>query len=400
MSFNFIFAPSNTNNLHVKETVKLPLLYFLMYSAFASWMAFFNVHLSKLGFSGIQIGTLNAVFISTSAIAVPFWGMTADRKGSYRTLLLLTLLCAVIVFFIGYTETYFGILSMVFLISMFQQPMGAVVDGITLGLVRTRPDISYGKFRLWGSAGYALTALVVGYFAMRNTYLIFSTAAVLFSVILITNFITLPPKPLTDRNMVNFNSLKTFMQNRVVVFFFLLMLFYGISISPLHQFINLYYMEIGASNTLIGTAFAIQAGFEIPFFLFGIRLIKRTSPEFVILLAMIVSIFRMVMYGFISRPEIAIFVGILHGFTISFFLVGAVQYVQSHTPPELSTTGQSMIWAFHFGAGLTFGYLVVGYLKDLVGMQKTMHIEALYGTVILLLTALFFKKIRIPEKQL
>jgi PPP family 3-phenylpropionic acid transporter len=186
--------------------------------------------------------------------------------------------------------------------------------------------------------------------------------------------------------------MKTFMQNKVVISFFFLMLFYGISISPLHQFINLYYIEIGASNKLIGTAFAIQAGFEIPFFLFGIKLVKRTSPEFVILLAMFVSIIRMFLYGFISNPEIAIFIGMLHGFTISIFLVGAVQYVQSHTPPELSTTGQSMIWAFHFGAGLTFGYLVVGYLKDLVGMQKTMHIEAVFGTLILIATLFFFRK--------
>ncbi len=378
----------------MKDTVKLPLFYFLMYSAFASWMAFFNVHLSNLGFTGFQIGTLNAVFISTSAIVVPFWGMQADRRGSYRILLLLTGLVAVLVYLMTYTTTYLAILSLIFLISLFQQPIGAVVDGMTLSLVRTRPDLSYGKFRLWGSFGYALTAFIVGYLAMNNTSLIFSIAAVLFLIILIINLFTLPPKPVTGRNLVNFNSLKNFMQNKVVLSFFFLMLFYGISISPLHQFINLYYIEIGASNKLIGTAFALQAGFEIPFFLFGIRLVKKTSPEFVILLAMFVSILRMILYGFISDPNIAIFIGILHGFTISFFLVGAVQYVQSHTPPELSTTGQSMIWAFHFGAGLTFGYLIVGYLKDLAGMQSTMHIQALFGSVIFLATFLFFRRKR------
>ncbi len=379
----------------MKETIKLPLFYFLLYSAFASWLAFFNVHLSNLGFSGFQIGTLNAVFISTSALAVPFWGMMADRRGSYRILLLLSALCALIVLSLSYITAYFGILVLVLLISLFQQPMGTVVDGMTLGLVRIRSDLSYGKFRLWGSAGYALTALTVGYFAMKNTEIIFSIAAILFSIVLVINIITLPPKPVTGRNLVNFKSLKTFMQNRVVVSFFFLMLFYGISISPLHQFINLYYIEIGATNKLIGIAFAIQAGFEIPFFLFGIKLVKRTSPEFVILLAMFVSILRMVLYGFISNPEIALIFGILHGFTISFFLVGAVQYVQSHTPPELSTTGQSMIWAFHFGAGLTFGYLIIGYLKDLMGMQKTMHVQAAFGTLVLLATMAFFRRLEI-----
>jgi MFS transporter, PPP family, 3-phenylpropionic acid transporter len=376
----------------VKETIKIPLFYFLVYSAFASWMAFFNIHLTKIGFTGLQIGALNAVFISSSALAVPFWGMLADRKGSYRILLFLSGLCAIIVFFMSFANAFFSILLMVFLISLFQQPMGTVVDGITLGLTRLNPELSYGKFRLWGSVGYAISALIVGFFAMNNTSVIFSIAAILFSVILVINLLTLPAKPLTGRSLVNFGSVKTFMQNKVVISFFFLMLFYGITISPLYQFINLYYIEIGASNRLIGIALAIQAGFEIPFFLFGIRLVKKTSPEFIILIAMLVSILRMALYGFVSNPEIAICIGILHGFTISFFLVGAVQYVQSHTPTELSTTGQSMIWAFHFGAGLTFGYLLVGYLKDLVGMQKTMHIEALFGLVILFFTFLFFRK--------
>lgn len=374
----------------MKETDKLPLFYFLLYAAYAAWLGFLNVHLSKLGFTGFQIGALNALFISTSAFVVPFWGMMADRRGSNRILLLLTLISAVLVFLMSFMTAYLSIMALIFFISLFHQPMGAVIDGMTLGLIRVRPELSYGKFRLFGSAGYAISSFIVGYFAMKNTSVVFSIAAILFSIILIVNFATLPPKPLTGRNLVNFSSLKTFMQNKVVISFFFLMLFYGISISPLHQFINLYYIEIGASNKLIGTAFAIQAGFEIPFFLFGIKLVKRTSPEFVILLAMFVSILRMILYGFISTPEIAIFIGILHGFTISFFLVGAVQYVQSHTPPELSTTGQSMIWAFHFGAGLTFGYLVVGYLKDLIGMQRTMHIEAVFAGVVFIATLLFF----------
>jgi len=156
--------------------------------------------------------------------------------------------------------------------------------------------------------------------------------------------------------------------------------------------INLYYTEIGAQNSLIGVAFIIQSGCEIPFFIFGAKMVKKTSAEFTIMLAMAVSMLRMVFYGFISNPSIAIFVGVLHGFTISFFLVGAVEYVQSHTPPHLRTTGQSLIWAFHFGAGLTVGYTVVGYLRDIVGMQHTMHIAALFSMIVLAITFIFFNK--------
>ena len=227
---------------------------------------------------------------------------------------------------------------------------------------------------------------------MKNTTIIFYIASAIFTLLFIINLITLPPKPVIGRGLVTFKSLGIFFRNSKVFIFFLLMLLYGISISPLHLLINLYYKEIGAQNSLIGIAYIIQAGCEIPFFIFGAKMVKKTSAEFTIMLAMTVSILRMVLYGFISNPTMAIFVGVLHGFTISFFLVGAVEYVQSHTPPHLRTTGQSLIWAFHFGAGLTVGYTVVGYLRDVVGMQHTMHIAAIFSLFVLTITFLFFNK--------
>ena len=376
----------------MKEPVKLSLFYLLGYSAFASWLAFFNIHLDNLGFTGLQIGSLNSMYIMTSAVVVPFWGLMADRKGSYRILLLLTGLCAILVLVLSNSETYISITIIVLTISLFQQPIAALVDGMVISLVRRQTDLMYGKLRLWGSVGWGITSLGAGYFAMKNTVMIFYIAGAIFSLFFIINLITLPPKPLIGRGLVTYKSLGIFFRNSKVLIFFLLMFLYGISISPLHLLINLYYTEIGAPNSLIGIAYIIQAGCEIPFFIFGAKMVRKTSAEFTILLAMTVSMLRMVLYGLISTPSLAVFVGILHGFTISFFLVGAVDYVQSHTPPHLRTTGQSLIWAFHFGAGLTVGYTIVGYLRDVVGMQHAMHIAALFSMFVLIITFIFFHK--------
>jgi PPP family 3-phenylpropionic acid transporter len=167
------------------------------------------------------------------------------------------------------------------------------------------------------------------------------------------NLITLPPKPVIGRGMVNFSSFRVFFKNKPLFLFLIIMFFYGIAVAPLHQFINLYYRDIGANSSLIGTAFFIQAAFEIPFFLIGIKLVRKIGAEKVIVLSMVISLIRLILYGFINVPERALIVGALHGFTISFFLVGVVDYVQNVTPSHLRTTGQALIWAFHFGGGLT-----------------------------------------------
>ncbi|MFO7671957.1 MAG: MFS transporter, partial [Bacteroidales bacterium] len=186
----------------LREPLKLPLLYLLLTAAFAAWQSFFNLHLDRIGFSSMQIGALNAVFISSSALVVPFWGMLADKFGNYRVLLLLTSVCGVMVFLIGQTLTFYWMLVFVAMISVFHQPSGAVVDGMTMGFVRGNTRYTYAQFRLWGSAGYAVSSLVVGYFAQQNTSVIFNIAAFLFLLLSLFNLLTLPARPVTGRNLV------------------------------------------------------------------------------------------------------------------------------------------------------------------------------------------------------
>ncbi len=99
----------------------------------------------------------------------------------------------------------------------------------------------------------------------------------------------------------------------------------------------------------------------------------------------------MVLYGLIHDPQVAILLSVFHGITIAFFLIGVVEYVQSRTPDHLRTTGQALFWAFHSGAGVTLGNLLLGYLRDHVGMLRAMHIHAGIAFLVLMGAALFFR---------
>jgi MFS transporter, PPP family, 3-phenylpropionic acid transporter len=378
--------------IHLEEQHKLPLFYFLLMGGFASWQSLFNVHLDGIGFSSMQIGILNAIFISSSALVVPFWGMFADKYGGNRILLLLTMVCASMVLIIGQTHTFQWMILFVAVISVFHQPSGAVVDGMTMGFVRGDPRFSFGHFRLWSSAGYASLSLIVGYLARQGTTIIFKVSAGMFLLLALFNFITLPSKPVRGRTLVNFRSFGIFFRNKQMLLFLLIILFFGISIAPLMSFINLYYKDIGASSSFIGWVLFVQAIPEIPAYIVGTRIVKRIGAEKIILISMGVSLLRMVCYGLISVPEVAIFFSIFHCITIAFFLLGVVEYIQDRTPDHLRTTGQALIWAFHYGAGVTLGNISLGYLRGATGMLHAMQIHALLALLVTLLTLLFFRK--------
>jgi len=378
-------------SFQMREEYKLPVFYFLVLGAFAGWQSYYNLHLDGIGFSSMQIGILNAIFIFTSALVVPFWGMLADKYGGNRILLLLSSVCALMVLLIGETFKFHWMLMLIAIVSVFHQPSGAVVDGMTVGFVRANPRFSYGQFRLWTSVGYASISLIVGYLARHGTDIIFKVSAGLFLLLSLINLFTLPNKPLTGRSLVTFRSFGIFFRNYRMLFFLLLIFFLGIAIAPMMQFINLYYFDIGANASFIGWVFFLQAIPEIPAYIVGTRIVKRIGAERMILLSMVISMLRLVCYGLITVPEVAIFFSIFHCITIAFFLIGVVEYVQSRTPDHLQSTGQALIWAFHYGAGVSVGNVILGYLRDATGMLKAMHIHALLALLVLILTALLFR---------
>jgi PPP family 3-phenylpropionic acid transporter len=381
-------------SFQMREEYKLPVFYFLVLGAFAGWQSYYNLHLDGIGYSSMQIGILNAVFIFTSALVVPFWGILADKFGGNRILLLLSSVCALMVLLIGETFKFHWMLMFIAVVSVFHQPSGAVVDGMTVGFVRANPRYFYGQFRLWTSVGYASISLIVGYLARSGTDIIFKVSAGLFLLLSLINLFTLPKKPLTGRSIVTFRSFGVFFRNTRMFFFLLLIFFLGIAVAPLMQFINLYYYDIGANASFIGWVFFLQAIPEIPAYLIGTRIVKRIGAENMILLSMVISMLRLVFYGLITVPEVAIFFSIFHCITIAFFLIGVVEYVQSRTPDHLQNTGQALIWAFHYGAGVSVGNIFLGYLRDATGMLKAMHIHALLALVVLVLTVLLFRSKR------
>jgi PPP family 3-phenylpropionic acid transporter len=386
-----VFRIIEERSIPLREEHKLPVFYFLLLGAFAGWQSYYNLHLDGIGFSSMQIGILNAIFISTSALVVPFWGMLADKYGSNRILLLLSTVCALLVFLIGQTFKFHWMLLWIAVISVFHQPSGAVLDGMAVGYVRGNPRFSFGQFRLWTSVGYASVSLLVGYLARHGTGIIFRVSAGLFLLLSLFNLLTLPARPLTGRQLVTFRSLGIFFRNRSMFLFLLLIFFLGIAVAPLMQFVNLYYFDIGASASFIGWVFFIQAIPEIPAYLVGTRIVRRIGAANMILLSMGVSLLRLVMYGWIRVPEVAIFFSLLHCITVAFFLIGVVEYVQVRTPGHLQSTGQALIWAFHYGAGISVGNLVLGYLRGATGMLKAMHIHAILALAVVILTALLFR---------
>ena len=377
----------------------IKILYFLMFAALASWSTYFYVFLEdERSLTGVQIGLIAAVQQITNIVFLPLWGMISDRYGKRSVFLLLLGISIVLLygFFVQGTFIYYFLLMILF--SALYNPIGAIFD--TFAITKSREKLvrtTYGEMRLWASMGWAVASLTTGFFVEKSSSLsiIFIIASCVLAVTWIVSFLYLNKKREVRSNQApSFTTLKTVLfNNKKLFYFFILIMVYYILNSPTLMFINLYYKEIGASNTQIGIAFAVQSVFELPFMFYGARILNRFGIRRVIMATMIVAAFRMLLYGLTSNPWIAIAIGTTHGITLGLFIVAVIEYTHHIVHPSQNSTGQTLMYTF-LGIGTSVGNFVNGVLKDTIGLQHAMKLDA--ALVILLVIGtylfLFFRK--------
>lgn len=168
---------------------RLALLYACLFFELGVNLPFFPLWLKAQALDSDAIGIVLAAPLLTRIIANPTVGAFADRNG--RISVVLTL-CAVLVAagtgLLTLANGFWPILLVVIAIAMAQGPLIALADAMTLErLSRTaRPELAYGRVRLWGALGFAVANIVAGWalewFSAASIIVLLLTSAIVTAV--------------------------------------------------------------------------------------------------------------------------------------------------------------------------------------------------------------------------
>jgi MFS transporter, PPP family, 3-phenylpropionic acid transporter len=370
---------------------KVKAIYLILYMAFACWRVFYNVYLEQNQFTGIQIGVINALIQATLFIVVPVWGIIADKRGIRPSLRIAVIGSAAVLFLLAYVLNFWLLIIVILILTLFHHALGPLTDALAVQFSELNKKYNFGNLRMWGSLGWAIASIAGGFIFVRvDLKYAFSLSGILFIVSLL--FLRTPKSPQTKLFHPHFQQIKIreLTNNKALLFFLLILFMYGIACSPVNAYINLYLTELGADNYTIGLAYAIQALIEVPFFLIGNYLLNRLGARKVIVISMLVMVIRLFVYALFPNITVGLLMGVLQGITLSFFLVGVVDFLHKQLPKGRHATAQSIIWALYFGLGNMTGNLVIGILKDSVGMVEVMSIFAYLTLLVLLITFIDF----------
>jgi MFS family permease len=273
------------------------------------------------------------------------------------------------------------------------QPITSLFDSVALDYIEQSKKSSYGFFRLWASIGWAISSAVTGIFINENNaYIIFIIASNLLLVnFIIIRFIYKPLIVVKNLKSLKLSHIKDiFLSDKRLYIMLIIMLFYGIFSAPMHFFINIYYLDIGGGYHHVGYAYLVQALAEVPFFIYGKRIIDRFGARRIVIITMIVTSIRLLAYGLNSNPWIAIAIGATHGVSMGLFILAFIVFVHQFIPPEFRATGQSFVYSFYFGGGLALGNILTGFISDQIGMQGAMLVQGSLTFLLIIITLLIF----------
>ncbi|WP_309120162.1 MFS transporter [Paenibacillus sp.] len=353
----------------------------LYYCSNAVLLPYLPLYFAFKGYTAVEVGLLLMVGPFVAIVAQPVWGYVSDRFQTVKWVLLLLwslqLLCSIGLF----TATGFPItLLFTTLLYFFLMPSSPLLDSLT---IRSAFDagVSYGTVRMWGSIGFSIFAalsgaMLVAIGGVDNLQWIY-WGVWLFPLMLaaLLKDVKASAPPITLR------SLSTVVRSRPLLWFLLLVFVMMLPHRMNDGFLGLHMSDLGASEQMVGMAWAIAALSEVPTFALLHRYLHKVHELALIGVVGLLYVVRWIVYALATDPLLLLVMQASHSITYAVFWVSAVAYVVRIVPNEFRSTGQSILSAMFVGVtGLASGTLG-GWIEGWGGYESAYMIGAVVAGI-------------------
>lgn len=340
------------------------LYYLLSFLCTGSYMPFLFVYLADLGLSGERIGwlaTLNPMIMLLLATTIASF---ADRKNRrVRTVQIALTGMAILIFLLGRASTFTTIAGLMLLIAIVSSPLMSVADSL-IARMAERYNLNYGGMRLFGSLGFATSALVFGALWQRLGFKpMFVVAGLLFLPIV---WITGKLEEVPVKKEESRRPMSDLFRDAGLVLLLAATFLAGISNSLSMTFAGVYARWLGGGNLLIGMMTAFAAYFELPSMFFSDRIAGRLKRPNTVILSYGLMAVAFLGWTMASNPNVLPFFSIIKGIGYGLWFPVTVRILTQRTPEEWASTAQSLLAIGMFGLAPLVAGPVGGWIYDAI----------------------------------
>ncbi|MBW7476121.1 MFS transporter [Paenibacillus oenotherae] len=338
-----------------RETNFLRMFNFSSYMTSAIIVSFFPLYFMDEGYTASQIGILYSTGPLISIFANLLLGIVSDKYRTIKKLLTLLLIGQLIMVSLLFTTDSFIIICFIMLaFYFFQTPINPLSDSLIL-LSSQYTGTPYALVRIFGSLGFAFSALAVGQL-LRGTGSSMTPVICLISIgIAIVLSFTLKDYQGALRKM-EFSGFFKLLRKPQIVSFFVLVLIISISHRMYESFLAVSLRQLGSSDSFVGVAWLTSAISEIPIF----YLLGKYGHKFkelpMLAIASLMYAVRLLLMSLITEPIWAIPIQAMHSITFGIYFITALRYISTIIPDEYRASGQAVYAVVFVGfSGLISG---------------------------------------------
>ncbi len=354
-------------------SVKLSLMMFLQFFIWGSWFTTLFLVLIKVDLATV-IGKSYSTAPIAAMVAPLFLGLVADRFFSSEKVMGVLMLMGGILMLMVPAAIAKGNGSLV--VWLFTGHMLCYMP--TLGLGNTiaftnLPRAVFPKVRVWGTIGWIVAGLVVGFLNWSDSINLFKMAgwsAVALGVFCFALPNTPPPSAGQPVNLRALLMLDAFVLLKKVPFLVFIICSTLICIPLAYYYANASVFLGNMGFEQVASAMTIGQMSEIFFMLLIPFFFRKLGVKWMILIGMGAWVARYLLFSLGAPDQVAwmLFLGIaLHGICYDFFFVTGFMYTDRVAPESVRGQAQSMLVFFTQGLGMFCGYKVAANKLSPVG---------------------------------
>lgn len=353
-------------------------LHFANYATMVLVVSFFPLYFDDIGFTKLQIGTIYSIGPMLSIFSNLLAGIASDKTQNLKLVLNLIFIGQILALALLLPQREFTVIAVVMgIFYFFQTPVNTMMDSLSL-LAAERMNRSFASIRMFGSLGYAVCAVLFG-LVLKS---IGSELTLWLGLITVCCSLALSlalGNFQSSLKKFEFGGLIAIARKKETFVFFILVGLVSVAHRINEGFLAVAMRELGASDSLIGTAWLASAASEIPIFFLLAKYGHRFRELPLLAVASLFYMIRMGLLGFIDRPWLFVLVQLMHSVTFGIYYITALRYLQSIVPDEYRASGQALFAVVWTGiSGLAAG-TIGGWIYDAFGLSPVFKTAAIFA---------------------
>jgi len=350
--------------------------YFFHFAFIGAFAPYWSLYLKSLSFNALQIGVLMSLLHVTRIFAPTAWGYLADHTGKRMLIVQLAAITGLVSYCgVFFGESFLWMFAVMMLMSFFWSASLPLIEATTLSHLG-KSTARYGSIRSWGSLGFVLAVIGIGYLLDATEIALLLWVVLGFKLGIVIFSWRIPEAEIASHSTDALSVQQIFKQPGVLAFFSACLLM-AFAHGPYYTFYSIYLVDYGYSKGVIGWLWAIGVICEIGVFFLLSRVIHRFSLKQVLAFSFTCAVARFLMIGWgVEWPTVMLLAQILHAATYGAHHIAAMMAVHYFFRGRHQAKGQAFYTSFTFGVGGTLGGIFSGYAWEWLGPGFTFSISA------------------------